>query len=83
MNPQRDNMITRQAPEQYMEDENNLWTLGNPTRTSKTESPSASIATSMVIWQRNADWKRRNKKHERVSNATRRGTLPKIVKGNR
>ena len=83
MNPQRDNMITRQAPEQYMEDENNLWTLGNPTRTSKTESPSASIATSMVIWQRNADWKRRNKKHERVSNATRRGALPKIVKGNR
>ena len=83
MNPQRDDMITRQAPERYMEDEDNLWTLGNPTRTSKMESPSASIATSMVIWQRNADWKRRNKKHERVSNVTRRGTLPKIVKGNR
>jgi len=49
MNPQRDDMITRQAPERYMEDEDNLWTLGNPTRTSKTESPSASIATSMVI----------------------------------
>jgi len=46
-------------------------------------SPSASIATSTVIWQRNADQKRRNKKHECVSNVTRRDTLPKIVKGNR
>jgi len=66
-----------------MEDEDNLWTLGDPTKTSKTGSPSASIATSTVIWQRNANWKRRNEKHEYVSNATRRGTLPKIVKGNR
>jgi len=83
MNPQRDDTITRQVPEQYMEDEDNLWTLGDPTKTSKTGSPSASIATSTVIWQRNANWKRRNEKHEYVSNATRRGTLPKIVKGNR
>jgi len=47
------------------------------------ESPSALIATSTAIWQKNADWKRRNEKHEHVSNATRRGILPKIVKGNK
>jgi len=33
-----------------MEDEDNPWTLGSPMKTSKMESPSASIATSMVIW---------------------------------
>jgi len=47
------------------------------------ESPSALIATSMAIWQKNTDWKRRNEKHKCVLNATRRGILPKIVKGNR
>jgi len=51
-------------------------------RTSKMGSPSASIATSMVIWQRNANRKRRNEKHKHVSNVTRRSILPKIVKGN-
>ena len=66
-----------------MEDEDSLWTLGSPMRTSKMGSPSASIATSMVIWQRNTNRKRRNEKYEHVSNVTRRGTLPKIVKGNR
>jgi len=65
-----------------MEDEDNPWTLGNPMKTSKMESPSASIATSMVIWQRNADQRKRNEKHKLALNATRRGTLPKIVKEN-
>jgi len=65
-----------------MEDEDNPWTLGSPMKTSKMESPSASIATSMIIWQRNADWKRRNEKHEGVLNVTRRGTLPKTVERN-
>ena len=51
-------------------------------RTSKTGSPSASIVTSIVIWQKNIDWRRRNEKHECALNATRRGTLPRIVKGN-
>jgi len=51
-------------------------------RTSRMGSPSASIATSTVIWQRNADWRRRNKKHEHALNTTRRGTLPRIVKEN-
>ncbi len=35
------------------------------------------------IGKGNADQKRRNEKHKRVLNATRRGTLPKTVKGNR
>jgi len=68
MNSQKDGMITRQALEQYMEDEDNLWTLGSPTRTSRMKSPSASITTSTVIWQRNGDWKRRNEKHKYVLN---------------
>jgi len=32
-----------------MEDEDNQWTLGSPMITSRMESPSASIATSMDI----------------------------------
>ena len=47
------------------------------------ESPSASTTTSTATWQKNAEQKRRNEKHEHVSNATRRDILPKIVKGNR
>jgi len=46
-------------------------------------SPSASIATSTAIWKKNADWKRRNEKHECVLNVIRKGILLKIVKGNR
>jgi len=83
MNPQRDITITKQIPEQHTEEENNPWTLGSLMETSRIGSPSASITTSMVIWQRNADWKRRNEKHKHVLNVTRRGTLPKIVKGNK
>ena len=60
-----------------MEDEGNPWILGSPTKTSKTGSSSASIATSMDTWQKNTERKRRNEKHEHVSNATRRGILPK------
>ena len=83
MSPQKDDMITRQAPERHMEEENNQWILENPTKTSKTESLSASIVTSMDIWQKNAKQKGRNEKHEPVSNATRRGTLLKTIKENR
>jgi len=82
MNPQRDDMITRQTLEQHMEEENNQWILESPMRTSKTESTSASIITNMDIWQKNADQRRGNERHELVSNATRKGTLPKTVKGN-
>jgi len=48
-------MIRRQAMEQYMEDEDNLWTLGSLTRTSRMGRLSASIVTSMVIWKKNAN----------------------------
>ena len=37
----------------------------------------------MDIWQKNADQKRRNEKHEHISNMTRKDTLPRIVKENR
>jgi len=40
--------------------------LGSPITTSKTESLSASIVTSMEIWQRNTNRKRRNEKHKIV-----------------
>ena len=75
-------MIIRQALERHTEEEDNQWILESPMRTSKIESPSASIVTSTDIWQKNADQRRGNKRHELVSNATRRGTLPKTVKGN-
>ena len=67
-------MTTRLVLEQFTKDEDNQWTLG---------SPSASTATSMATWQKNADQKKRNEKHKHVSNVTRRGILPKIAKRNR
>jgi len=66
-----------------MEKEDNQWILGSPMTISKTGNLSTSTATSMDIWQRNAEWRRKNEKHERVLNVTRKGTLPKTVKGNR
>jgi len=63
-----------------MEGENSLWTLERVTTISRTESLSASIATSMAIWQKNTDLRRKNKKCELVSNVTRRNALPKTVK---
>ena len=66
-----------------MEEEDNQWILENPIKTSKTGSLSVSIATIMDIWQKNAEQKGRNEKHKPVSNATRRGTLPKTVEENR
>ena len=76
-------MITRLVLEQLTEDKDNPWTLGSPTTISKTENWSVSIVTSMVIWQRNANQRRKNKKHELVSNVTRKNTLPRIVKRNK
>ena len=63
-----------------MEEENNQWILGSPMTISRTESLSASTATSTDIWQRNAEWKRRNEKHKCVLNVTRRGILLETVK---
>jgi len=54
--------------------------LGSPTTILRMGSLSASTATSADIWQRNAEQKRRNERHERVLNTTRRGTLPETVK---
>ena len=50
---------------------------------SKMGSLSASTATSMDTWQKNAERRRKNEKHEYVLNATRKGILPKIVNGSR
>ncbi len=76
-------MTTKLAPEQLMENENNQWILESPMIISRMGSSSALIATSMVIWQRNADQKRRNEKHKCVLNTIRRGTLPRTVKKSR
>jgi len=83
MSPQKDDMITKQAPEQHMEEEDNRWILGSPTIISKMESLSASTATSMDTWQRNAEQRRKNEKHEHVLNVTRRGILPRTAEGSR
>jgi len=83
LNPWRNETITKQVLEQPTEEEDNPWTLESQTKTSRTGSQSASIVTNMDTWQKNADWKRRNEKHEHVSNATRKNTLPRIIKENR
>ena len=83
MSPQKDVMTAKLAPEQLMEGEDNQWILGSPMIISRMGSPSASIATSMVIWQRNTNQKRRNEKYEHVLNVTRRGTLPRTAKESR
>ena len=66
-----------------MEEENNQWILESPTTISKTGNQSVSTAINMDTWQRNAKWKRKNKKHKHVLNATKRDTSPKTVKENR
>ena len=83
MSPQREDTTIRRGQEPHMEEEDNLWTLESPMITSKTGSLNASIATSMDTWQRNADWKGKNRKQEHVSNAKRKGTLPKTAKESR
>ena len=47
------------------------------------DSQSASIATNTDIWQRNAEQRRRNERHEHVSNATKKGISPRTVKEKR
>ena len=74
MNLQKEDMTIKQVPERFTEEEDNPWTLGSQMRTLRTGSQSASIVTNMNTWQKSANWKRRNKKYEHVSNATRRDT---------
>jgi len=50
---------------------------------SKMGSLSASTATSMDTWQKNAKWRRKNEKHKCVLNATRRNILPKTAEESR
>ena len=83
MSPQKEDMTTRWEQEPYTVEEDNLWTLGSPMTTSKIGSLSASIITNMDTWQRNADRKRRNEKHECVLNVTKRGILPKTARESR
>ena len=83
MSPQKEDTITKQVPEQHMEEEDSQWILERPTTISKIGSLSASIAISTDIWQRSAEQRRKNEKHEHVLNVTRRGILPKTVKGNK
>ena len=66
-----------------MEEEDNQWTLESPIIISKMGSLSASTATSTDIWQRNAEQRRRNEIPEPVSNAIKRGILPRTAEESR
>jgi len=63
-----------------MVDKDNQWTLEGPTRISKTGSLSASIATNMDTWQRNADRKKKNERPGRALNVTRKDISPETTK---
>ena len=60
--------------------EDNQWILGGPMTISKTESPSASTATNMGIWQGIAEKRRKNKKQENVSNAIKKDILQRTAR---
>jgi len=62
MSPLKDAMITKREQGPLMVVEDNQWILGSPMTTSKMGSLSASTVTSTDIWQRNADWRRKNEK---------------------
>jgi len=64
-----------------MEGEDSLWTLERVMTTSRIESLSALTITSMAIWPKNAR-RRKKKKLRSVSNATKKDTSQKTVKGN-
>jgi len=83
MSPQKDDKITRWPQEQHMEGEDNQWILGGSTTTLRTESRSASTATNMNIWQRNAEQRKGNEIHEPVLNARRKGISPRTAKESR
>ena len=76
-------MITKWEQELPMVVEDNLWTLGSPTTISKMGSLNASTATNMDIWQKNANWRRKNMKQGPVLNAKRKGISPETAKTNR
>jgi len=57
--------------------------LESLTTTSKIGSLSASTATSIDTWPRNADQRRKNVKLGSVSNVKKKGILQKTAKGSR
>jgi len=73
MSPQKDDKITRRPQERYTGEEDNQWILGRPMTTSRTGSLNVSTVTSMVIWQKNAEQRKKNERHGNVSNVTRWG----------
>ena len=66
-----------------MEEGDNQCILESPTTNSKMGSLSASTATSMDTWQRNAKQRRKSEKHKCVLNVTRRDILPRTAEGSR
>ena len=76
-------MITEWVQEQLMEEEDNQWILGSLKTISKMANQSVLTATNMDIWQKNAEQKRKNEKHEFASNATRRDTLQRTARGSK
>jgi len=83
MNQPKDDRTTKRALEQHTEEEDNQWILGSPMTTLKMGSQSASTVTNTDIWQRNAEQRRKNERHEPVSNAIRRGILLRTAEESR
>ena len=63
-----------------MEGKNSPWTLESPTTISRMESQNALTVTSIAIQPRNVG-RRKRKKQENVSSATKKDTLQRTVKG--
>ena len=82
MSSQKNEMIIRQEQEQHMVGEDSPWILERTMTTLRMKSLNASIATSTSIWLKNVRTRRKRKKPESVSNATKRDTLQKTAKGN-
>ena len=82
MSPQKNKTITRQEQEQHTVGEDSPWILERAMTTLRMESLNASIATSTGIWLKNVRTRRKRKKPESISNATKRDTLQKTAKGN-
>ena len=80
MSSQRNATITRQVPEQHIEDKDNQWILEDPTITSKMGSLSASTVISIDTWQKNAKQRIKNERPEHAINVTRKDILPETTK---
>ena len=72
MSPQKNDKITKQVQERHTESEDSPWTLENPMTISRMENQSVSITTSMNIWQKNANQRRKKEKQGDVSSVTKK-----------